>query len=85
MVSIPETRELLLLLILIAGLSGVFVFVDNQFDGASLVRRVISQSSPLSTPTLRTPRVLGVSTKVLIVANPVVHIHVPKHNIFELQ
>ncbi len=74
MVSLPESRELLLILALIGGFAGAFLFFDASTS--------LSVNAPQAKPT-HAPRVLGASTHIPLVANPVVHIDVPAHNIFE--
>lgn len=60
MVTLTESRELLLILALIGGCSGAFLLLNKPLDA----------STSLSVNTAQ------------IVANPVVHIDVPAHNIF---
>ena len=71
MVSIPETRELLLLLVLIAGFSISMTFIGAVSSAVSLTPGVDGE----------TPGVFP-TAQPLSIANPVVHIHVPEHNIF---
>ncbi|OGY30945.1 MAG: hypothetical protein A3C02_01100 [Candidatus Andersenbacteria bacterium RIFCSPHIGHO2_02_FULL_45_11] len=74
MVSLSELRELLIVLALIGGFSGAFLFFDASTS--------LSVNTPQAKPSLA-PRVLGASTHIPLVANPVVHIDIPPHNIFE--
>lgn len=76
MVTFLEVRELVLAVALIGGFIGAtFVFQDEPS---------FPVDEFLATPTpSRDPRVLEVSTPVTVVANPVVHIDIPEHNIFE--
>lgn len=75
MVSIPETRELLLALALISGFVGATFVLDGSPS--------FSVNELVATPTpSREGRVLGASTHIMLQANPVVSIDVPEHNIF---
>ena len=72
MVSFAEIREFLYTLLLVGGLSvaGVFLYVqmgDNLFVFTS--RPVAHHERMAASP-------------IVLVANPVVHIQVPEHNIF---
>lgn len=69
MVSIPETRELFVVLTLIAGLSGTSLF----FDAATSI------ATPM-VPQLALPQ--RIETGLVFVANPVVRINLPEHNVF---
>lgn len=78
MVSLSDTRELLLISTLIGGFAGAFLFFDTPAPISLGELRFIATPTPS-----HAPRVLGASTHIPLVANPVVHIDVPAHNIFE--
>lgn len=75
MVTLSESRELLLAVALIGGFSGAFLLFNKPID--------FNRDKLIPSPTpSQDSRVLGESTRILLVANPVVHIDVPAHNIF---
>lgn len=78
MVSLSESRELLLIVALIGGFAGAFFFFDTPVPTSLEELRLVITPAPS-----HAPRVLGASTHIPLVANPVVHIDIPPHNIFE--
>jgi hypothetical protein len=80
MVSIPDTHELLLTVCLIAGFSVVLVQVQSSLPSFS---PEVLVATPQVSP--REPRVLGASTAIPLVANPVVHVTLPERSIFAPQ